>query len=490
LAGGYGAPAPAALQLPARVKGLNMQDIWRLPAQELAGLIRAKQVSAKEAATAALARLDAVNPAINAVIDHRPEDVLSQAAALDADIAVGKDPGVLAGVPVTVKVNIDQAGFATTNGLKMQRDTIAKDNSPVVDNLRKAGAVILGRTNCPAFSYRWFTTNLIHGNTKNPRDPSITPGGSSGGAGAAVAAGIGHIAHGTDIAGSIRYPAYVNGVHGLRPTTGRVAAFNAALPERPIGPQISAVSGPLARTIGDLRIALEAMSAPDMRDPWWVPAPLQGPPIQKRAALCVNPDGLDPVGEVRAAVADAGKRLARAGWTVEEVTSLPPLMEAAEHQTKLWLGDGYEAQLAAAEREGDPGALACLRGNKSKVFPFDALTLSKILTRRATLVREWSLFLEKYPVLVLPVSGELPFPDQLDTKDDVSFARVWHAQMPQIAIPFMGLPGLTVSTGLVGRVPVGVHVVAGRYREDLCLLAGEAIEAGGTPASPVDPLRG
>ncbi len=465
-----------------------MEELWRLSAEQLAGLIRTRKVSAKEAAVAALGRLDAVNPAINAVVDHRPDDVLAQAAEVDAAIARGDNVGPLAGVPVTIKVNIDQAGFATTNGLKMQAALIARDNSPVVDNLRKAGAVILGRTNCPAFSYRWFTTNLVHGNTKNPRDPSITPGGSSGGAGAAVAAGIGHIAHGTDIAGSIRYPAYVNGVHGLRTTTGRIPAFNASSPERTIGPQISAVSGPLARTIGDLRISLAAMSTPDARDPWWVPAPLEGPVMSKRAALCVNPDGLDPVPEVRSAVVDAGKRLERAGWTVEEVTSLPPLKEAAELQTKLWIGDNYEAQLAAAEREGDPGALACLRGNKPKVFPFDALTLSKVLTRRATLVREWSLFLEKYAVLVMPVSGELPFPDQLDTKDDASFARVWHAQLPQIAIPFMGLPGLTVSTGLVGRVPVGVQVVAGRYREDLCLLAGEAIEAGGTPSSVVDPV--
>lgn len=467
-----------------------MEDLWRLSAEQLAGLIRTKKVSAKEAALAALKRLDAVNPAINAVVDHRPDDVLSQAAEVDAAIARGDNVGPLAGVPVTIKANIDQAGYANTNGLKIQANLIARDNSPVVDNLRKAGAVMLGRTNCPAFCYRWFTTNLVHGNTKNPRDPSVTPGGSSGGAGAAVAAGIGHIAHGTDIAGSIRYPAYVNGVHGLRTTTGRIAAFNAALPERTIGPQISAVSGPLARTIADLRISLAAMSAYDARDPWWVPAPLEGLAVKKRAALCVNPDGLDPVAEVRAAVVDAGKRLERAGWTVEEVTSLPPLKEAAEHQTKLWLGDNYEAQLAAAEREGDPGALACLRGNRSKVFPFDADALSKTLTRRATLVREWSLFLEKYAVLVMPVSGELPFPDQLDTRDAASFARVWHAQLTQIAIPFMGLPGLTVSTGLVGRVPVGVQVVAGRYREDLCLLAGEAIEAGGTPSSVVDPVTG
>ena len=464
-----------------------MQDLWRLSAADLAALIRSKQVSAKQAAVAALARLDAVNPGINAVIDHRPDQVLAQAGDIDAAIARGQDPGPLAGVPVTIKVNVDQAGFATTNGLTLQRDTIAASNSPVVDNLRKAGAVLLGRTNCPAFSYRWFTTNLVHGNTKNPRDPSLTPGGSSGGAGAAVAAGIGAIAHGTDIAGSIRYPAYACGVHGLRPTIGRVPAFNAALPERGIGAQISAVSGPLARTIGDLRIALAAMSGRDMRDPWWVPAPLQGPPTALRAALCLEPDGLATAPEVKIAVADAGLRLERAGWTVEEVAT-PPLREPAELQTRLWLGDGYAAQLATAEREGDPGALACLHGNRAKALGFDAAAFSAALTRRATLTREWLHFFETYAVLLMPVSAELPFPDGLDLRDQASFERVWAAQLPQIAIPFMGLPALTVSTGLVGRVPVGVQLVSTRYREDLCLMAGEAIEAGGTPPMPVDPV--
>ncbi|UVO31025.1 amidase family protein [Bradyrhizobium arachidis] len=465
-----------------------MQDLWRLSAADLAALVRSRKVSAKEAAEAGLARLDAVNPRLNAVIDHRPEDVLKQAASVDAAIARGEDPGLLAGVPVTVKVNVDQEGFATTNGLKLQRDIIAKVDNPVVANLRKAGAVILGRTNCPAFSYRWFTTNLIHGDTKNPRDASLTPGGSSGGAGSAVAAGIGHIAHGTDIAGSIRYPAYACGVHGLRPTVGRIPAFNAALPERPIGPQISAVSGPLARTINDIRISLAAMAARDPRDPWWVPAPLEGPAVPKRAALCLNPDGLATAPEVKAAVSDAGKRLERAGWTVEVIENTPPMREPVEWQTKLWLGDAYEAQLEAAEREGDPGALACLRGNRAKVTPFDQANYAKALIRRATLTREWLLFLEKYAVLLTPVSGELPFPDQLDSKDEASFKRVWEAQLPQIAIPFMGLPGLAVSTGLVGKAPVGVHVVSGRYREDLCLLAGEAIEAGGVPPSPIDPV--
>jgi amidase len=201
----------------------------------------------------------------------------------------------------------------------------------------------------------------------------------------------------------------------------------------------------------------------------------------------VAPDGLATVPEVKAAIRDAAKRLERAGWTVDEV-ELPPLREAADLQAKLWLGDCYETQLELAEREGDPGALACLRGNRSKVSGLDQEAFSKALAKRATISREWLLFLEKYPVVLMPVCGELPFPDHLDRKDDASFARVWEAQLPQVSIPYMQLPGLTVSTGLVGRVPVGVQLVAGRYREDVLLSAGEAIEAGGTPASPVDPV--
>ena len=260
--------------------------------------------------------------------------------------------------------------------------------------------------------------------------------------------------------------------------------FNPASGGRSIGGQIGAVSGPLARTINDLRISLAAMSAPNAPDPWYAPVPLEGPPRPKRVAMCVNPDGLNPVPEVVAAVLDAGKRLQRAGWIVEEIADAPPMREAADILTKLWLGDGYEAQLETAKLEGDPGALACLRGIRDKVHPFD---LSKALSRRDMLIRAWFAFLEEHPVLLIPVSGELPFPDNLDLKDEASFDRVWHAQLPQVAIPLIGLPALSLSTGLVGRIPVGIQLVAGRFREDLCLSAGEAIEAGGTPLAPVDP---
>ncbi len=462
-----------------------MEELWRISASQLAGLIRSKQVSAKESAEAALKRLHSVNPMINAVVDHRPGDVLAQASAIDAAIARGEDLGPLAGVPVTIKIGADQKGYATTDGMRLQRDNVAAADNPAVGNLRKSGAILLGRTNCSAVSYRWFSTNLLHGDTKNPRDPGITPGGSSGGAGAAVAAGIGQIAHGSDIAGSIRFPAYACGVHGLRPSLGRVPHFNPSWGGRSIGGQIGAVSGPIARTIDDLRLSLAAMAAPDLYDPWYAPVPLEGPERPKSVAMCVNPDGLNPVPEVIAAVRDAASRLERAGWTVEEISETPPLREAADIQAKLWLGDGYEAQLDMVKIERDPGALACLNGMRDKVYPFD---LSKALIRRDILVRVWFSFFAKYPVLLMPVSGELPFPDNFDLHDEASFERVWHAQLPQVGIPLMGLPALSVSTGLVGRVPVGVQLVAGRFREDLCLAAGEAIEAGGTPAAPIDPI--
>jgi amidase len=465
-----------------------LTEIWEFTATGLADLIRAKEISAREAAQAALARLDAVNPLINAVVDHRPEDVLHQADAIDRAVARGEALGPLAGVPVTVKVNADQAGFATTNGTILQKDLMAAEDGAVAQNLRRAGAVILGRTNTPAFSLRWFTSNLLHGETKNPHDPALTPGGSSGGAAAAVAAGIGHLAHGTDIAGSIRYPAYACGVHGLRPSLGRVPNYNPSGPERGIGPQLTAVAGPIGRSIADLRLGLAVLSGADHRDVWWVPAPLEGSPKPRHAAFCLRPAGISIAPEVETALLDAAGRLRRAGWTVEELHDLPPLREAADLQMQLWLGAEYENWLDLATRDGDPGALAVLHGVRSMVKTFDAKTLDMILRRRATLTRQWQMFLEPYAVVLLPVSGELTFPDQLDRQGDAGFQRVWQAQLTQIALPLFGLPALAISTRLAGTTPVGVQIIAGRFREDLCLDAGAAIEAYGVPPSPVTPI--
>ncbi len=463
-----------------------MSDPWERSATELAALIRDGAVSAVEATESALARLEHVNPAINAVVAEMPDAALDAARAIDARRARGEQTGPLAGVPVTVKVNVDQIGFATTNGLKIQRDLIADRDNPVVANLKKADAVIVGRTNTPAFSLRWFTRNGLHGHTLNPRDRSLTPGGSSGGAAAAVAAGIGAIGHGTDIGGSIRYPAYACGVHGLRPTLGRVPAANFTGPDRHVGAQLMAVSGPIARTVADLRLALRVMAAEDLRDPWWVPAPLDPEPAPKRAALTVAPEGLSVAPEVEAALRDAARRLEDAGWRVTE-TDCPPLREAAQLQGILWLAEFRRAAGRMLEDENDADASFVFAQLAAACPEPDLNGVLDSLQRRAALTRQWQLFLGEYPVLLCPVSAELPFPDQLDVESEAAFKRVLEAQLTQLGLPLMGLPALTVSTGLVGTAPVGVQLVAARYREDVLLDAGTAIERGGTPPAPVDP---
>jgi amidase len=172
-------------------------DLWRLDATELARLIRVGRISSREATESCLGRLHAVNPVINAVVRVLEEEALAVADATDEAQARGEILGPLHGVPVTIKVNTDQAGCPTDNGVVAFRDNISAADSPVVANLKRAGAVIIGRTNTPAFSMRIFADNALHGRTLNPRDPTLSAGGSSGGAGAAVATGIGPIAQAT-----------------------------------------------------------------------------------------------------------------------------------------------------------------------------------------------------------------------------------------------------------------------------------------------------
>ena len=162
--------------------------LWSLSATAVSELVQRREVSAVEVTRSVLARISAVNPAINAVVQEFPDAALEDAALVDKAIARGETLGPLTGVPITIKVVVDQAGYATTNGLLTRENLIAEVDNPVVENLRKSGAIIVGRTNTPAFSLHWFTRNRVHGHTRNPRNPMLTPGGSSGGAAAAVAA--------------------------------------------------------------------------------------------------------------------------------------------------------------------------------------------------------------------------------------------------------------------------------------------------------------
>lgn len=464
-----------------------MSDLWRLSAVEVASRVRAGDLSASEVTGDVLERLSAVNPAINAVVQEMPDEALDAARRVDEAVAAGQDPGPLAGVPVTVKVNADQAGHATTNGLRLQRDLVATEDNPVVANLRKAGAVIVGRTNTPAFSLHWFTRNSLHGHTRNPRNLALTPGGSSGGAASAVAAGIGAVGHSSDIAGSIRYPAYACGVQGLRPTVGRVPAMNPTSgPDRHIGPQLMAVSGPIARTVADVRAAYLAMAAEDRRDPAWTPVPPELPPGAKRVAVSLGPADWPVAPEVAAAVHGAADLLAADGFEVVEV-ECPPLREAAQLQAALWLAEFRRGGKALVEQEGDPDALFVAAQMDARCPTTTLESLVDLFPTRSRLMREWQQLLDECSVLLCPVSAELPFPDLLIVESPESFERVMEAQLLQIALPLLGMPAMTVSTGMTGDMPNGVQLVAGRWQEARLFRAAEVIERGSGVPVPAEP---
>jgi amidase len=462
-----------------------MGEFWRESASEIAAMVRARKVSAVEVTEAHLARLEAVNPALNAVVQHMPEAALNTARDIDARLAKGEDVGVLAGVPVTIKVNVDMQGYATTNGLRLQKDLIAPVDSPVTRNLKAAGAVVVGRTNTPAFSLRWFTKNGLHGHTVNPHDKGITPGGSSGGAAASVASGMCALGHGTDIGGSIRYPAYACGLQGLRPTLGRIAAWNPSAPDRFIGAQLMAVSGPIARSIGDIRLGLEAMSASGAGDPWWVPAPIELEEQPRKVALCVSPDGMNVAPEVEAALRASASALAQAGWQVKE-TACPSFAKPAEINAMLWMAE-MRRIIPVIEREADEAALFVF-GEMAKRSPaVDLDGLLDALQLRVALLRDWQTFLARYPVVLCPVSGELPFTDQDDLTSSERFEEIMQAQLTQLGLPALGLPGLSVATGFAGNSPVGVQLIGDRYREDILLDAGAVIEAALHQPQVIDP---
>jgi len=261
---------------------MGSKDIWRWSAVETARAIRKADVSAQAVMEAHVDRLHAANPAVNAVVVDLSAQALEAARAADRAQAAGAELGALHGVPVTIKINIDLQGQANSNGVPGLAQVIAPADSPVAANFKAAGAIVLGMTNTPEFSMRALTDNPLHGLTLNPWDARVTCGGSSGGAGASVALGIGAIAHGNDIGGSLRIPAAFNGVATIKPTLGRVPAFNpSATAERPPMAQLMSVQGPLAREVADVRLALGVMSRRDPRDPWWVPAPLEGPPAPR-----------------------------------------------------------------------------------------------------------------------------------------------------------------------------------------------------------------
>ncbi|BAM91756.1 amidase [Bradyrhizobium oligotrophicum S58] len=453
--------------------------IWQWSAMDTAAAIRAGGVSAVEVTEAHIARMHEVNPKLNAVVVDLSEEALKAARAADKARGRKGELGPLHGVPVTIKENVDYEGRPNPNGVPAQMSVIAPSDAPVVRNLKKAGAIVLGLTNTPEFSFRGFTDNPLHGLTLNPWDPEITCGGSSGGAGSAVAAGIGTIAHGNDIGGSLRWPAHCNGVVTIKPTQGRIPAYNeSAAAERPMLSHLMSSQGPLARSVADVRLALEVMSRRDPRDPWWVPAPLESekPKRPIKVALAKIPDDMDVDPSVHAALRQAADHLERSGYRVSEV-EVPDISGVWQTWCDIITNEVVvmqEAKMLAVTSEDFHKAWG---GMRAKAEMLDLAGWMQATAQRSTHIRAWQLFFEEYPVVLAPTTVK---PTPGPREDTVSAERVREIFFNEIrfisAINVLGLPGAVVPVAVHQGQPIGVQLIAGRYREDLALDAAAAIE--------------
>lgn len=464
------------------------EKIWQWPATLVAERVRAKEISSREAVLSCLQRIEEINPQVNALVSVQADAALEAADGADRRTLSGEPLGLLHGVPITTKVNVDQRGLPTTNGVMALADNLALEDSPVVANLRSAGAVILGRTNTPAFSMRWYTDNDLHGRTLNPWRAEVTPGGSSGGASVAVATGMCAIGHGNDGGGSIRYPAYCTGTVGLRPSFGRVPAFNGTAPaERQLSLQWISVQGAITRTVEDARLALQVMSAADPRDPWFVPAPLQWPEQGSKAiAVCTDPAGMGVHPGVSEHVARAAACLVERGYAAE-IESPPDVAVAATAWNDLAQGESRIALQEQVLAAGDERSKRAFELMMQRTPALDVHSLMHLTSLRATLLRNWQMFMERWPLVLCPVAMEPALPYGVDTESAESVDRLYRSHTFLFATAFLGLPSISVPTGLVDGVPMGVQIIGRRFREDMVLQAAQALEQAFGVLTPIDP---
>jgi amidase len=453
------------------------------PATEAAAMLRRKELSARELTGAMLAWIEAANPGLGAVVALRAEAALAEAAAADQATARGGELGPLHGVPMTVKDAFDVAGLPTTWGNPDFADHLATSDATVVRRLRRAGAIVLGKTNV-AFMLGDFgqTANPLHGVTANPFDPARTPGGSSGGAAAAVAAGMSFLEYGSDLVGSIRLPASYCGVYGLRPSVASVPLTGFQPPGPPAGlsdtTYLSAV-GPLGRSAGDLRTALAVTAGPEppAARAWrWALARPRHTRLEDVRVGVVLDHGQVPVsGEVGAVLSDAVDALARAGATVvagwpEGVDSVAPAASP-----------GFQVRLFFAYQE--PGD--------------DLPSFAEVVDqerRRMAARAAWGRYFQDVDVFLCPVSFTAAFPHDPRPFQDRTIAtpegeRPYGDQVFWAAQP--ALPGLPALAAPVGRtaagLPVGAQVVGPLHEDDTAITFAELLAevAGGYQPPPL-----
>ncbi len=457
-------------------------NIWRLGATELTVLTRTGDLSAEEVIQDALARMHQVNPALNAVVEDLGTEALERARALDQARDGGAPVGPLHGVPVTIKVNVDQKGHSTNNGVTALKDVVAPDDAPVVSNLQNAGAVVIGRTNTPEFSFRADTDNPLYGRTHNPWGSHISPGGSSGGAGAAVMAGIGALGHGNDIGGSLRFPAAANGAVTVKPGLGRVPAWNPSQKvERGLLAQSMSVQGVITRSAADLHLSMPSLIAADPRDPFHVPMPWHGARLEEpiKVAYTKNTFGYDLHPEVAKALDTAREALSDAGYAVTEIDP-PDVFECGRLGYRALMGEVLTLMKGDIEAAGSETIREIFEVYFQEFPPIVGTELIHALAQRTQYAREWSLFMQDYPLILSPFLPQPFFKPDRDTEGAEGVHEVLGCAVYSYAMNFLGLPAASVPARLAelpnGPQPINVQVTAQRWREDMAVDAAAAIE--------------
>jgi amidase len=457
-----------------------MNEVVLKSAGQQLELLRSGQISIPELAEAHILQIERLNPQLNAFADFNPDRVRAQAHTLEAS---GEPRGPLHGLPVTVKSSIATAGYRCEIGSLLHKGEIPTEDAVVVARLRAAGALILGTTNCPEFLMAYESANLLQGRVSNPWDLARSPGGSSGGESAAIAAGLSAAGLGSDSGGSVRVPAHFTGICSLKPTPGRVPGRGHMPPC--VGPfsTLGAI-GPMARTIGDVSLLFRTLSGQDPCDPASPPVPLRQPTAEDLRANTIGffeDDGLVPVTpETRAAVNSAANALSRAGFRVE-----PFRPQTLEPLRKLWWKFFVQcgAMFYAPEIPGREDQLSPIfkefLGIAASVPP---LTATELLAAWAELDLIRSKMLEemsRYPVLLCPVASIPTFRHDerswtIEGKEVAYLDAVRHTQwFNALAAPAAVVPVGRSPEGL----PIGVQIAARPFHDEIALGIAEVVDA-------------
>ena len=462
---------------------------WRWSASALVNAIQDKTLSSREVVQAHLDRMDAINGAVNAVTAVLAEEALAAADRADRRVASGDPVGPLHGLPITVKENIDVEGSATTQGVVSLRHSIAERDAPVIRHLKAAGAIVVARTNMPDFGLRWHTDNDLHGATMNPWDPSRTPGGSSGGEAAAIATGMSPLGIGNDMGGSVRQPAVNCSIAGHRPTTGRVSRVMSTIFEAPplFYDQVTCVNGPMARHVGDLRLALKVMARPDLSDPIWTLG--AAPPVAAANDRCVGL-GEDPSGDgVAPGVAEALSRAADiledAGFTIEPID--PPLLAEADEVIQRLAETDFAKYMEDILPIISANAASVLQSVLHGTAP-DAATYRDAIAARYRIAAAWSRLMHRFPLILGPVSTMEAFAVDYDIGGVAAMRRLIRSFRLTELCNLLGLPSLALPVSFDDGLPQGVQIIARRFDEDRCFAAAEVIERAVPTPTPIDPV--